>query len=83
MAVRSCHFSINEVEKCQAKVGKFILQIPRNSASVASSLDAGLKPVWAVIAEKVLLYANTIMSRPVSYWPKVAMNETFSPRRGQ
>ena len=67
--------TINEVEKCQVQVGKFILQIPRNSASVASSLDAGLKPVWAVIAEKVLLYANTIMSKPESYWPKVAMNE--------
>ena len=69
--------TINEVEKCQAQVGKFILQIPRSSASVASSLDAGLKPVWAVIAEKVLIYAKTIMSRPVSYWPKVAMNENI------
>ena len=69
--------TINEVEKCQAQVGKFILQIPRSSASVASSLDAGLKPVWAVVAERVLLYANATMSKPESYWPKIAMNENI------
>lgn len=69
--------TISEVERCQAQVGKFILQLPRNSASVSSSIDAGLKPIWAVIAEKVLLYAHSTMSKTPSYWPKIAMDENI------
>ena len=67
--------TISEVERCQSLVGKFMLQIPRSSASVSSHLDAGLKPIWAVIAEKVLLYAYNTMGKPTSYWAKLAMNE--------
>ena len=44
--------TILEVERCQTIVGKFILQLPTNSANVSSHIDAGLKPVWSVIAEK-------------------------------
>ena len=70
--------TIDEVEKCQSQVGKFILQLPRSSASVASSLDAGLKPVWAVVAEKVLLYANATMSKSSDYWPRMALDMNIS-----
>ena len=66
--------TIDEVERCQSQVGKFILQVPRSTASVVSSIDAGLKPVWAVVAEKVLMYAHLLMRKPVSYWPRIAMN---------
>ena len=70
--------TINEVEKCQAVVGKLMLQIPRSSASVSVHIDAGLKPVWSVVAERVLLYSHTVMSRPLSFWPKIAMTENIS-----
>ena len=70
--------TIAEVERCQTAVGKFILQIPSSSANCSVYLDAGLKPVWAVIAEKVILYANSTMKKDLSYWPKKAMNEHIS-----
>ena len=70
--------TISEIEKCQTQVGKFILQLPRNSADVSAHLDAGLKPIWAVVAEKVLIYAHSTMGKPSSYWPKMAMNDHIS-----
>ena len=70
--------AIAEVERCQAAVGKFILQIPRSSANVSACIDAGLRPVWSVIAEKMLLYARRTMTKPVSDWSKLAMNENIS-----
>ena len=70
--------TIKEVEKCQAKIGKFILQIPPSSANVCANIDAGLKPVWAVVAERVLIFAQKIMTSQSSFWPKLAMNETMS-----
>ena len=54
-----------------------MLQIPRSSANVSCNLDAGFKPVWAVVAEKALLFAQAIMTRPVTYWPKMAMQENI------
>ena len=33
--------TITEVDRCQAQVGKFMLQLPRSSASVAANIDAG------------------------------------------
>ena len=50
--------TISEIERCQHAVGKFILQLPRSSANVSSFLDAGLKPVWSILAEKVMIYAS-------------------------
>ena len=70
--------TILEVERCQTIVGKFILQLPTNSANVSSHIDAGLKPVWSIIAEKVLLYAYSTMAASSSYWPKLAMNEQIA-----
>ena len=70
--------TITEVERCNTVVGKFILGIPRSSADVSSYIDAGLRPISSLIAEKVLLYASSIMSKPVSYWPKKAMSENLS-----
>lgn len=69
--------TIKEVEKCQSRIGKFILDIPSSSANICSNIDAGLKPVWAIIAEKVLIYAQKTMSSPISFWPKLAMNENM------
>ena len=70
--------TISEVEKCQHAVGRFILQLPRGSANCSSFLDAGLKPVWSHIAEKVILYSQSLMSRPSSYWAKIAMDENLT-----
>ena len=66
--------TIAEVEKCQTQVGKFILQLPRSSASVSSSLDAGLKPVWASLAERVLLYASSTMKKASTHWARRTMS---------
>ena len=70
--------TINEVERCQSAVGKFSLQIPRSSACVSANIDAGFKPIKFILAEKVILYANTTMSKPASFWPKLAMNENIN-----
>ena len=70
--------TITEVERCNTMVGKFILGIPRSSADVSAYIDAGLRPISSLIAEKVLSYASSIMSKPVSYWPKKAMTENLS-----
>ena len=70
--------TIKEVERCNTAVGKFMLQIPRSSANVACYIDAGLKPVCSVIAEKVLLYAHRVMAKPSTYWPKMAMEENLA-----
>ena len=70
--------TIDEVERCQNIVGKFILQIPRSSANVSCNLDAGLKPIWAVLAEKILLYANKLMAKPHSYWARIALTDQIT-----
>ena len=70
--------TISELEKCQSQVGKFILQLPRSSASVSASIDAGLKPVWSLIAEKVLLYACNTFRKSCSSWQRVAMDVNMS-----
>ena len=70
--------TISEIEKCQAAVGKIILQIPRSSANVSVHIDSGLRPIWSLVAEKVLLYSHSTMSKPLSFWPKMAMNECMT-----
>ena len=70
--------TISEIEKCQASVGKLILQLPRSSANVAVHIDAGLRPIWSIVAEKVLLYSHSTMSKSLSFWPKMAMNECMT-----
>ena len=70
--------TISEVEKCQSQVGKFILQLPRSSASVAANLDGGLKPVWAVIADKVLTYTSTTMKKSPKFWPQMALTNNLA-----
>ena len=70
--------TIHEVERIQTLVGKFILQLPRNSTNVCTNIDAGLKPVWCTVAEKVLLYAHNLMKKSSSYWPKMAIEENLS-----
>ena len=66
--------TISEIEKCNTQVGKFILQVPRSSSNASAYIDAGLRPIWSLIAEKVLLYASSVMSQPLSYWPKIAFD---------
>ena len=67
--------TIQEVERCQSRVGKFILQIPTSSSSVSTNIDCGFKPVWAQLAERVLMYVSKLTSKPSSYWPKIAFIE--------
>ena len=70
--------TVSEVEKCQNAVGKFILQISQSSANVSSNIDAGLKPVWAVVAEKSLLFAQSVMNKSSTYLPKLSMRENLA-----
>ena len=69
--------TIEEVEKCNTRIGKFILQVPQSSANVACYIDAGLPPVKCLIAEKVLTYSSNLMRRPASFWPKIALTENI------
>ena len=66
--------TLEVLEKCNNMVGRFILQVGRSSANASSFIDAGLKPVWSIVAENVLLYARSVMTKSISYWPKLAMN---------
>ena len=67
--------TLNVVESCQNTIGKFILQIPRSSANASCYVDAGLRPVWSLIAERTLQYAHRTMRKPQTSWAKIAMNE--------
>ena len=69
--------TIQEIERCQTRVGKFILQIPTSSSNVSTNIDCGFKPVWATLAERVLVYVNQLSSKPSSYWAKIALLEQF------
>ena len=69
--------TIKELESIQAKIGRYILQLPTGSSNAAVHLDAGLKPVWSVIAERVILYAKKILEKPPGYWPKLALIENL------
>ena len=69
--------TIIEVEKCQTIVGKFILQIPTSSANVSVYIDGGFRPIWAVIAERVMLYAQKSMLQPQTTLVKQALNENI------
>ena len=67
--------TLNVVESCQNTIGKFILQIPRSSANASCYVDAGLRPVWSLIAERTLQYAHRTMRKPQTSWAKIAMND--------
>ena len=69
--------TIKEVERIQSVIGKFILQVPRSTANVSVHIDSGFKPIWAIVAEKFLLFAHNTMAKPSSLWPKLAMNENL------
>ena len=60
--------TLEVIERCQSRIGKFILQIPSSSSNAAVHIDAGLRPVWAVLAEKVVGYASTLLDKPNDYW---------------
>ena len=70
--------TIDEIARCQNLVGKFILQLPKNSTNIVASIDGGLQPVWSLVAEKVLFYSSKVMKYPASYWPKLAMEENLA-----
>ena len=69
---------IKEVEKCQSIVGKFILQIPRSSTQASSNIDAGLRPIWSLIAERVLVYARSTMEKSPTYWSKIVLDSSIA-----
>ena len=70
--------TISTIEMCQTQIAKFMLQIPRSSASVSSNLDAGFQPVWSYVAQKVMLYAHYTMEKPESNWAKKALSDQLS-----
>ena len=70
--------TIKEIEKCQSIVGKFILQIPRSSTQASSNIDAGLRPIWSLIAERVLVYARSTMEKSKTYWSKIVLDSSIA-----
>ena len=64
-------------DNAQIGIGKLILQLPHSSSNVSSHIDAGLRPIWALIAEKSLVYAKSVMTKSSEYWPKIAMGENL------
>ena len=70
--------TINTIERCQNQVAKFMLQIPQSSSNVSVCIDAGLQPVWSLIAQKVIIYAHNVMKKPDSNWAKKAFKEQVS-----
>ena len=69
--------TIDDIESCQSLIGKFILQVPRSTSNVAAQIDAGLKPVWSLIAQKVLKYANNTAQKPLSNWARLAFRQNL------
>ena len=67
--------TINTLERCQTSVGKFILQIRRNSTNVSANIDAGLQPIWSLVAERFIGFSIKNMKQPRSYWSKLAFEE--------
>ena len=43
----------------------------------ALQIDAELRPVWAIVAEKTLLYVRSVMTKNPEYWPKMMMGENL------
>ena len=70
--------TIDEIERCQCRVGKFILQIHRNSSNASVAIDAGLQPVWSLVAEKVATYPAQLLDKPCDYWARIAYEENIS-----
>ena len=70
--------TIQEIERCQSRVGKFMLQVPVSSSTVCTHIDCGFRPIWANVAERVLTNASKLMSNPITYWPKLAYQEHLS-----
>ena len=70
--------TIQEIERCQSRVGKFMLQIPTSSSSVVTNIDCGFKPVCWTLAERVLMYVSNLSSKSSSYWPKIALLEQIN-----
>ena len=67
--------TITTLEQCQNQIARFMLQLPKSSAKVSTNLDAGLRPVWCIIAEKAMQYAYNTMRKPVTNWAKKALNK--------
>ena len=66
--------TLKYLEILNNKIGKFILQSSQSSSNAAAHIDAGLRPVWAIIAEKSLLYARSVMEKPCHHWARLALN---------
>ena len=54
------------------------MQVPQSSANASVHVDAGLRPVWAVVAERVISYARSVSSKSSSYWAKMAFTYNLS-----
>ena len=74
--------TIDTIERCQARIGKFLLQIPSSSSNAAVHIDAGLRPVWSVIAEKVVTFASRLLDKPTEYWARIALVENIEMGSG-
>ena len=70
--------TLSHLERCQLRVGKFLLQIEESSASSAVHIDAGLKPMWALVAERVLNYWKSVLMRPENILTTQAMKEQLA-----
>ena len=70
--------TIDAIEKCQDRIGKFILQIPVSSSCASVHIDAGLPPVWSVVAERVVNYYIKLQDKPNTYWARLALLDNIA-----
>ena len=56
--------TITELERIQARVGKFILQLPALATNTVSGLDAGLRPIQELVDARILKFHQRLLSLP-------------------
>ena len=67
--------TIKELERIQAKVANFILQIPIRSSCTAGLVDVGFKSMRQQFHERKLMYHHRLLTLPSHWWARIAYKE--------
>ena len=62
----------------QNKIGKFALQVPPSSGNVQVTVDAGLLPIRYIICQKVISYAQKLMTKQKPRLASISFKESFA-----
>ena len=68
---------LSEIEKTQATVAKFILQVPSSTANVVAQVLADMEPIETVYWKRVLQYYGHLHICNEDSWEKAAFNEAL------